>query len=48
MTGNIYISGQIGTFDGVTGISLIDVVSQVKKQPQATAPKSTASAAICG
>lgn len=37
MTGNIYISGQIGTFDGVTGISLIDVVSQVKKQPQATA-----------
>lgn len=37
MTGNIYISGQIGTFDGVTGISLADVISQVKKQPKATA-----------
>jgi ATP-dependent protease ClpP protease subunit len=37
MTGNIYISGQIGTFDGVTGISLTDVISQVKKQPMATA-----------
>jgi len=37
MTGNIYISGQIGTFDGITGIELIDVVSQVKKQPKATA-----------
>jgi ATP-dependent Clp protease protease subunit len=37
MTGNIYISGQIGTFDGTTGVELIDVVSQVKKQPQATA-----------
>ncbi|QYJ68933.1 Clp protease ClpP [Flavobacterium litorale] len=37
MTGNIYISGQIGTFDGVTGTELIDVIGQVKKQPQATA-----------
>ncbi|MXN91299.1 Clp protease ClpP [Flavobacterium sp. Sd200] len=37
MTGNIYISGQIGTFDGTAGIELIDVVSQVKKQPKATA-----------
>ncbi|WP_294734552.1 hypothetical protein [uncultured Flavobacterium sp.] len=37
MTGNIYISGQIDTFDGVTGTELIDVVSQVKKQPKATA-----------
>ena len=37
MTGNIYISGQIGTFDGTIGIELIDVVSQVKKQPKATA-----------
>jgi ATP-dependent Clp protease protease subunit len=37
MTGNIYISGQIGTFDGTTGVALIDVVSQVKKQPEATA-----------
>jgi ATP-dependent Clp protease protease subunit len=37
MTGNIYISGQIGTFDGVAGVELIDVISQVKKQPKATA-----------
>jgi ATP-dependent Clp protease protease subunit len=37
MTGNIYISGQIGTFDGVAGVELIDVIAQVKKQPQATA-----------
>lgn len=37
MTGNIYISGQIGTFDGVAGVELIDVIGQVKKQPAATA-----------
>jgi len=37
MTGNIYISGQIGTFDGITGVALIDVIAQVKKQPKATA-----------
>lgn len=37
MTGNIYISGQIGTFDGVAGVELVDVISQVKKQPKATA-----------
>ncbi|MFP9114927.1 Clp protease ClpP [Flavobacterium sp. RHBU_3] len=37
MTGNIYISGQIGTFDGTTGVALADVVAQVKKQPAATA-----------
>jgi len=37
MTGNIFISGQIGTFDGTPGVELIDVVSQVKKQPKATA-----------
>ncbi|MFP9098912.1 Clp protease ClpP [Flavobacterium sp. RHBU_24] len=37
MTGNIYISGQIGTFDGTTGVTLADVVAQVKKQPKATA-----------
>jgi ATP-dependent Clp protease protease subunit len=37
MTGNIYISGQIGTFDGVAGVELIDVIGQVKKQPQASA-----------
>lgn len=35
MIGNIYISGQIGTFDGATGVELIDVISQVKKQPEA-------------
>lgn len=37
MTGNIYISGQIGTFDSVAGVELIDVIGQVKKQPKATA-----------
>jgi ATP-dependent Clp protease protease subunit len=37
MTGNIYITGQIGTFDGTPGIALVDVVGQVKKQPQASA-----------
>jgi len=36
MIGNIYISGQIGTYDGVNGVELIDVIGQVKKQPQAT------------
>jgi len=35
MIGNIYISGQIGDFDGVTGVNLIDVIGQVKKQPEA-------------
>lgn len=35
MIGNIYITGQIGTFDDVTGVSLLDVVDQVKKQPDA-------------
>ena len=37
MTGNIYISGQIGTFDGTPGVELVDVAGQVKKQPKATA-----------
>ncbi|RZJ59617.1 MAG: Clp protease ClpP [Flavobacterium sp.] len=37
MTGNIFITGQIGTFDGVTGVELLDVIAQVKKQPQAKA-----------
>ncbi len=37
MIGKIYISGQIGTFDGVTGIELIDVIGQVKAQPEAIA-----------
>lgn len=36
MTGNIFITGQIGTFDGVAGTELIDVIAQVKKQPLAT------------
>ena len=35
MIGNIYITGQIGDFDGVTGVNLIDVIGQVKKQPAA-------------
>jgi len=35
MIGNIYISGPIGTFDDVTGVELIDIVGQVKKQPLA-------------
>lgn len=35
MKGNIYISGLIGTFNGEKGIELIDVISQVKKQPEA-------------
>lgn len=37
MTGNIYISGQIGAFDSTPGVSLTDVVTQVKRQPTATA-----------
>jgi len=37
MTGNIFITGQIGTFDGVAGIELLDVIAQVKKQPNASA-----------
>lgn len=36
MIGNIYISGQIGTFDDVKGVELIDVIGQVRKQPTAT------------
>lgn len=35
MIGSIYISGQIGDFDGVTGVNLIDIIGQVKKQPDA-------------
>lgn len=37
MTGNIYITGQIGTFDDVAGVELIDVIAQVKKQPESNA-----------
>lgn len=36
MIGNIYITGQIGEFDGVKGVNLIDIVGQVKRQPKAT------------
>lgn len=36
MIGNIYISGQIGTFEGVQGVELVDIIGQVKKQPEAT------------
>lgn len=35
MIGNIYINGQIGSFDGFQGVELIDIVQQVKKQPDA-------------
>ena len=36
MIGKIYISGLIGSFDEETGVELIDVITQVKKQPTAT------------
>lgn len=39
MEGNIFITGQIGTFDGIKGIELIDVIQQVKQQPNATSFK---------
>lgn len=35
MVGKIYITGQIGTFEKEKGVELIDVISQVKKQPNA-------------
>lgn len=35
MIGIININGQIGSFDGVEGVELIDIVKQVKKQPEA-------------
>mgnify|MGYP005989216971 CR=1 FL=1 len=35
MIGNIYINGQIGSFDGVDGVELVDIIRQVKKQPNA-------------
>lgn len=37
MVGKIYISGLIGTIDDEIGVELVDVISQVKKQPNATA-----------
>lgn len=36
MIGKIYINGQIGAVDGEVGVNLIDVIKQVKAQPQAT------------
>ena len=36
MVGKIYISGLIGTYGEERGIELIDVITQVKKQPTAT------------
>src|SRR5690554_1421231 len=36
MTGKIYISGLIGTIGDEIGVELVDVISQVKKQPNAT------------
>lgn len=39
MEGNIFITGQIGTFDDIKGIELIDVIQQVKQQPNATSFK---------
>jgi ATP-dependent protease ClpP protease subunit len=36
MVGRINISGQIGSWDEEKGIELIDVISQVRKQPEAT------------
>ena len=36
MIGKIYISGLIGTFNEERGVELIDVISQVRKQPNAT------------
>mgnify|MGYP005993641351 CR=1 FL=1 len=39
MEGIININGQIGSFDGVDGVELIDIVKQVKKQPNASSFK---------
>lgn len=36
MIGKIYISGLIGTYGEEVGVELIDVISQVRKQPDAT------------
>ena len=35
MIGNIYITNQIGDFDKKTGVKLVDIITQVKAQPQA-------------
>lgn len=39
MEGVIHIIGQIGSFDEVKGVELIDVISQVKSQPEASSFK---------
>jgi ATP-dependent Clp protease, protease subunit len=36
MEGSIYISGQIGRVGGMPGVELVDVISQVQKQGEAT------------
>lgn len=36
MIGKIYIQGQIGTFEDEKGVELIDVITEVRKQPEAT------------
>lgn len=36
MEGNIYITGLIGSLPNEKGIELVDIISQVKKQPEAT------------
>ncbi len=36
MEGNIYINGQIGTYENVRGVELKDVINQVQGQPFAT------------
>lgn len=36
MEGNIYITAEIGCFDDIVGVQLIDVIQQVKKYPGAT------------
>ncbi len=37
MVGKIFIKGQIGTDEDGVGVELIDIISQVRKQPEATA-----------
>lgn len=39
MQGNIYINGLIGSWGSEIGVELIDVIQQVKKQPEATSFK---------
>lgn len=36
MKGQIFIQGQIGSFNSIEGVELIDIIAQVKKQPKAT------------